>query len=154
MSLPLNDVATAKQSFPVTDPNCSRQGNASADLKKHAFTDFNHGMIVKLADATQTTRSMSNDEYVVQDIHDILQSYYKVSRKTFVDSVSKQAAVHYLLRSEESPLALFSPVFVSRLSAADLEELAGEAPRLQRARAQLTKEMASLVAATKILARA
>ena len=97
---------------------------------------------------------MSNENFVVQDIHDILQSFYKVSRKTFVDNVCKQAAMHYLLQCEESPLALFSPIFVSRLSPSDLEELAGEAPGLKRSRAQLTKEMTSLVAAMKILARA
>ncbi|KAK4898291.1 hypothetical protein LTR49_027855 [Elasticomyces elasticus] len=77
----------------------SRQGNASANVKNHAFNNGSHGMVVRLADATQTTHSMSNDEYVVQDIHDILHSYYTVSRKTFVDSVCKLAAVHYLLQS-------------------------------------------------------
>lgn len=111
-------------------------------------------MVVRLEHATQTTRSMSNEEYVVQDIHDILQSYYKVSRKTFVDSVCKQAAVYHLLQCHDSPLALFSPVFVTQLSTAELEELAGEALGLKRSRAQLTKEMTSLVAAMKILARA
>ncbi|KAK3628741.1 hypothetical protein LTR56_018462 [Elasticomyces elasticus] len=132
----------------------SRQGNASANVKKHAFNNGSHGMVIRLADATQSTRPMSNDEYAVQDIHDILQSYYKVSRKTFVDSVCKQAAVHYFLQWEKSPLALFSPVFVSRLFTTDLEELAGEAPSLRKSRARLTKEMTSLVVAMKILARA
>jgi len=109
-------------------------------------------MVVRLEQATQSTRSMSNEEYVVQDIHDILQSYYKVSRKTFVDNVCKQAVVHHLLQCEDNPLALFSPVFVSQLSSVELEELAGEAPRSKRSRIALTKEMKSLGAAIKILA--
>jgi hypothetical protein len=96
---------------------------------------------------------MSNDEHVIQEIHDILQAYYKVSRKTFVDSVCKQAAMFYLLRSPDGPLALFSPGFVIQLSTSALEEIAGEEPALKRSRAQLTKEIGSLAQAVKILAR-
>jgi hypothetical protein len=96
---------------------------------------------------------MSNEQHVIQDIHDILESYYKVSRKTFVDSVCKQAAIHHLLRSEEGPLALFSPTFVSQLSPSALEEIAGEAPVLKRTRTQLTKEITSLTQAMKILVK-
>ncbi|OQN95383.1 hypothetical protein B0A48_18618 [Cryoendolithus antarcticus] len=132
----------------------SRQGHFTINIEKHAFHNGSHGRVVRLEHATQTTRSMSNEDYVMQDIHDILQSYYKVSRKTFVDSVCKQAVLHHLLQCEESPLALFSPIFVSQLSMTELEELAGEAPALKRSRSQLTKEMTSLLAAMKILARA
>ncbi|KAK3074249.1 hypothetical protein LTR53_003472 [Teratosphaeriaceae sp. CCFEE 6253] len=134
-----------------------RQERATAQLKESAFDPggpLNHGKVVKLDQVLQATRSMSNEDYIVQDVHDILQSYYKVSRKTFVDSVCKQATVHCLLSCEESPLALFSPVFVSQLSSSALEEIAGEAPSVKRARVQLNKEKVSLVAAMKILARA
>jgi hypothetical protein len=95
---------------------------------------------------------MSNENFVVQDIHDILQSYYKVSRKTFVDSVCRQAAIHYLLQYDEGPLTLFSPVFVSQLSPMELDELVGEEPGLKRARVQLNKDKKSLMEAMKILA--
>lgn len=110
-------------------------------------------MVVRLEHAT-ATRYMSNEEHITQDIHDILQSYYKVSRKTLVDNVCKQAVQHYLLQCEDSPLALFSPVFVSELSTEALEEIAGEAPALKRTRAQLKSEIASLEDAVKILGRA
>jgi hypothetical protein len=89
--------------------------------------------VVRLEHATPSARPMSNDYFVVQDIHDILQSYYKVSRKTFVDSVCRQAAIHYLLQYDEGPLTLFSPVFVSQLSPMELDELVGEEPGLKRA---------------------
>jgi hypothetical protein len=97
---------------------------------------------------------MSNEDHMVQDIHDILRSYYKVTRKTIVDCIGKHSAVHYLLRYEDNPLALFSPTFVSELSPIELEEIAGEAPAVKRTRAQLTKEITSLTEAIKILARA
>jgi hypothetical protein len=64
-------------------------------------------MVVRLEHASQPVRSMSNEQHVVQDIHDILESYYKVCRKTFVDSVCRQSVIHYLLECDESPLALF-----------------------------------------------
>jgi hypothetical protein len=110
-------------------------------------------MVVRLEHASQPVRSMSNEQHVVQDIHDILKSYYKVCRKTFVDSVCRQSVIHYLSECDEGPLALFSPMFVSQLSADALEEIAGEAPGLKRSRAQLTKEVASLAEAVKILAK-
>ena len=110
-------------------------------------------MVIRLEHASQPVRSMSNEQHVVQDIHDILKSYYKVCRKTFVDSVCRQSVIHYLLECEEGQLALFSPVFVSQLSADALEEIAGEAPGLKRSRAQMTKEVASLLKAVKILAK-
>lgn len=110
-------------------------------------------MVVRLEHASQPVRSMSNEQHIVQDIHDILKSYYKVCRKTFVDNVCKQSVIHYLLECDESPLAFFSPTFVSQLPAEALEEIAGEAPGLKRSRAQLTKEVASLAKAVRIFAR-
>lgn len=132
----------------------SRQGNATANVKKNAFHNGSHGLVVRLEHATQTTCSMSNEEHLVQDIHDILRSYYKVSRKTFVDNVCKQAVVHYLLQCEESPLALFSPILVTQFSTDALEEIAGEAPGLKRSRLGLSKEITSLARAMKIVAKA
>ena len=129
------------------------QQKATAHVKNKAFVDRNYDMVVRLDDAVQPVRSMSNEQHVVQDIHDILESYYKVCRKTFVDSVCRQAVVHFLLESDEGPLALLSPVYVSQLSAGALEDIAGEDSALKQTRAQLTKEMASLAEAVKILAR-
>lgn len=105
-------------------------------------------------DQVLQTQTMDNDEHVILEIHDILHAYYKVSRKTFVDNVCKQAVMHYLLHPEKGPLALLSPTFVAKLSPAQLEDIAGEEPELKRRREQFTKEVASLREAVKILARA
>ncbi|KAI0570344.1 Interferon-induced GTP-binding protein mx2 [Pyrenophora tritici-repentis] len=131
----------------------SRQEKVTAHVKKNAFHNGSHSMVVRLEHASQPVRSMSNEQHVVQDIHDILKSYYKVCRKTFVDSICRQSVIHFLLECDECPLALFSPMFVSQLSADALEEIAGEAPGLKRSRAQLTKEVASLAKAVRILTR-
>ncbi|SMY28870.1 unnamed protein product [Zymoseptoria tritici ST99CH_1A5] len=142
----------------------SRQGKIMAGMKRKASQITSFGQpsgfgsnmdeaVVQMKDLESHVKNMSNDEHVINDIHDILKSYYKVSRKTFVDNICKQAASHYLLHCETSPLALFSPVWVSELSATELEEIAGEAPGLKRMRIQLAKEVDSLREAMKILAR-
>lgn len=101
-----------------------------ARLKQHAFHDPRHGEIVKLNQAMHS-HAMSNDDYVILQIHDILESYYKVSRKTFVDNICKMAVMHFLLNADEGPLALLSPEFVSRLSSTQLEDIVGEAPAMK-----------------------
>lgn len=112
------------------------------------------GRVVPL-DSVKKVYSMSNEVHIIQEIHDILQSYYKVNRKTFVDSICKQVCGHFLLTGpDESPLNLFSPIFVSLLSVEELEAIAGESPSLKRTRAQLRKEIGSLTEAKKVLAKA
>lgn len=103
-------------------------------------------MVVRLETAIQTT-SMSNDDHVILEIHDILKSYYKVTRKTFVDNVCKQAVIHHLLSAEEGPLALVSPNFVNQLSPTQLEEIAGEAPAVK------VKSISQLIATRSPLTR-
>jgi hypothetical protein len=82
-----------------------------------------------------------------------LQSYHKVCLKTFVDNVCRQSTLHFLLQCPDSPLKLFSPVFVTQLSSGELEELVGEEPGIRRSRVQLNKDKKSLLEAMKILAR-
>lgn len=130
----------------------SRQAEAAENIEKNAIDGCSHGRVVPVKHAVQSTVSMSNEKHVVQDIHDILQSYYKVCRKTFVDNVCRQAVIFHLLECDESPLALFSPVFVSQLPDGVLNEIAGEESGLRKMRAQLTKEIASLTKAA-IIAR-
>lgn len=131
----------------------SRRAKLVASMKAKKVTSNTYGQVVRLEDIKTQVNNMSNDEYAVLDIHDILKSYYKVSRKTFVDNVCNQAASYSLLHCEDSPIALFSPIWVSQLSSMELEEIAGEAPIVRRSRIQVTKEVESLREAMKILAR-
>lgn len=121
-------------------------------MQEFSFDDCKHGSVVRLSDAKRT-HPMSNTDHIVRDIHDILHSYYKVARKRFVDNVVKQATDHFLVTGPETPLHLFSPSFVSSLTTEELEHVAGEAPRVKRERARLTKEIASLTEGRSILLR-
>ena len=69
---------------------------------------------------------MSNVEHIVQEIHDILKSYYEVARKRFADSLCMQAADYHLVTGPRTPLKLFSPSFVHKLTPDQLEDIAGE----------------------------
>jgi hypothetical protein len=119
-------------------------------MSRVSIKDCSHGPVVRLADM-MSSHPMSNTEHVVQDLHDILFSYYKVARKRFVDSVCMQATDHYLVNGPKTPLTLFSPTFVSSLNAEQLEIIAGEDQGTRRTRSNIKKEIASLEEAKKIL---
>jgi hypothetical protein len=105
---------------------------------------------VRIDDVVET-RLISNTEHVVQEVHDILESYYKVARKRFVDNLCMQAADYHLVTGPDSPLRLFSPSFVTSLTEEQLMEIAGEDAALQRKRTALKKKIADLEAGKKVL---
>lgn len=93
---------------------------------------------------------MSNTTHTAQDIHDILESYYEVSLKRFVDAVIMQAAHYYLLTGPKTPLKLISPSYVHNLSESQLADIAGEDFNVRRKGEQLQNEIAELEKARKI----
>lgn len=92
-----------------------------------------------------------NVDNVCQDVHDILQSYYSVSRKRFVDMVGQYVVYHFLLERGDSPLRLFNTKLVLELSDDKLEAIAGEDARIMYERERLGREVKSLKAAVAIL---
>jgi hypothetical protein len=119
-------------------------------LSERAFSDCSHGDVVRLEDIVQN-HPLSNDDHIIREIHDILKSYYKLSRKRFVDNIRMQAADFHLLTGPETPLKLFSPKFVASLTAAQLEDIAGEELGMKRRRAKLEKEIELLEEGMRIL---
>ncbi|KAL4963472.1 dynamin family protein [Aspergillus stella-maris] len=109
------------------------------------------GKVVRLEDIKLAMPGFSNRDYMVQQIHDILQAYYNVAQARFVDNVVMQSANYYLLSGPKSPMRLLSPTFVYRLSDQELEDIAGEDPVIHRQRMQLSKEIEDLEVAKKIL---
>ncbi|KAK8159573.1 P-loop containing nucleoside triphosphate hydrolase protein [Phyllosticta citrichinensis] len=108
--------------------------------------------VVRLDDLGKS-HPMSNTEHIVQDLHDILAAYYKVALKRVVDIVSMQAASYYLVLGPNTPLTLFSPALVGRLTDSELEEIAGEDPSQKRKREELQKEFNGLEKGKKILSQ-
>ncbi len=121
------------------------EGQAS-DVK---FTSGNRKMVS--IDAVISSVPMGNMEHTVEDIHAILESYYKVARKRFVDVVCMQAADHFLVTGPDNPLRLFTPSFVHRLSLDSLNLIAGEDAVSKRTRNVLNHELNCLKAGKKLL---
>ncbi|KAF2181462.1 hypothetical protein K469DRAFT_691959 [Zopfia rhizophila CBS 207.26] len=92
-----------------------------------------------------------NAQQVREDILDILASYYKVSRKCFVDVICKQVVSHFLLEGDESPLKIFRPELIMGLDDEQLETIAGEDEETKRQRSMLESEIKNLEAAMKVL---
>ncbi|KAL4816785.1 P-loop containing nucleoside triphosphate hydrolase protein [Aspergillus spinulosporus] len=109
------------------------------------------GKVVRVEDIKAAIPGIGNREYMVQQIHDILQSYYNVAVNRFIDNVCMQSANYFLLSGPNSPLKLLSPTFVYRLSDQELADIVGEDPVIHRQRLQLLKEIEELEVAKKIL---
>ena len=128
----------------------SRQKRLRDAMAKKAVQDSHRGQVVRLNDIVDH-HDMSNSQHTVQDIRDILQSYYKVARKRFVDNVCMQAADHHLVTGAEAPMKLFSATWVNALSDDRLEDIAGEDMNSRRRRQQLRKEIKYLEAGRAVL---
>ena len=103
--------------------------------------------------AERPSKNLSNTDYTLHEIHDILKSYYDVACSRFVDNVCAQAAGHFLVLGPEdkTPLGLFSPKYVLGLSEEQLEDIAGEESHRKTLRQSLRKEIADLEAGRKII---
>ncbi|CAH0019345.1 unnamed protein product, partial [Clonostachys rhizophaga] len=64
----------------------SRAERVKRQLESQVLKNEYLGPVVRLDDIVQT-HPLSNNEQVVQEIHDILKSYYELARKRFVDNV-------------------------------------------------------------------
>ncbi|OQE16540.1 hypothetical protein PENFLA_c027G00286 [Penicillium flavigenum] len=127
-----------------------RQKRMYSTAAKKTFDVCKHGEVVRLTDLAHQ-HHMSNIEHTVRDIHDILDSYYKVAGKRFLDTVCMHAADHYLVTGPEAPMKLLSPSWVNDLSNERLEEIVGEDSALKRRRRQLQKEIEDLEAGMAVL---
>ncbi|KAJ4414653.1 hypothetical protein N0V85_003047 [Neurospora sp. IMI 360204] len=107
--------------------------------------------IVKFDQVKSAITNKSNQDHAQEDIHDILKSYYKVSRRRFVDNVWLYAVDHHLLSGANSPLTLFSEQWVLGLDEDSLNAIAGESRSTRDKRKELTKKIADLEEALRIL---
>lgn len=110
-------------------------------------TSTMEGPMIRLASLGALDMTKSNPEQVREYLHDILESYYKVSVKRFVDTICQQVIDHFLLNGKDSPLHVFSTDLVFDLSADTLEMIASEDQATKQERERLRTEMERLEAA-------
>ncbi|KXH66213.1 interferon-induced GTP-binding protein Mx1 [Colletotrichum salicis] len=106
---------------------------------------------VPLSKIGQHAVDKDNGQQVCEDILDTLMSYYKVSRKRFVDVICQQVVFHLMLEGDGSPLKIFNPELIMNLDTEQLEQIAGEDAESKHQRHVLKREMESLEAALKVL---
>ncbi|KAK7977090.1 interferon-induced GTP-binding protein Mx1 [Apiospora saccharicola] len=111
----------------------------------------NNEKCVALSDVKNYAQNKNNASHVCEDILDTLTSYYKVSRKRFVDVICQQVVFHFLLEGEQSPLKVMGPELVMCLSLDELEIIAGEDSESQRQRKALVERKERLETALKVL---
>ncbi|KAL6719642.1 hypothetical protein ACLMJK_001563 [Lecanora helva] len=129
----------------------SRNAQTKAQLQRFAFWDpAQKSETVKLDQILNSKSNASNEQNTIDDLHDILKSYYKVARKRFVDTVCMQAADFYLVTGPDAPTKVFSPTFVGGLTPEQLESIAGEDLLTKRKRIELTRKIENLEVGRKI----
>ncbi|RCI14100.1 hypothetical protein L249_8074 [Ophiocordyceps polyrhachis-furcata BCC 54312] len=106
---------------------------------------------ISASEIDKCVTQMSNKDQVCEDILDTLASYYKVSRKRFVDVICQQVISHFLLNGRDSPLNLFCPDLIMGLDDDQLEAIAGEDDVSKQQRQALEREVKSLEAALQVL---
>ncbi|KAK4130568.1 hypothetical protein BT67DRAFT_390895 [Trichocladium antarcticum] len=100
---------------------------------------------------TNLVFNKSNPEQVKEDIHDILESYYKISCKRFVDVICRLVVESDLLERNGSPLKVLTPALISRMSDEQLDMIGGEEVATKRERKRLESDIKGLKAAKKVL---
>ena len=132
----------------------SRGTRIKEELRSHARKETDQlwpTLIIELDKVQSAIRQRSNAEYAAEDIHDILEAYYKVARKRFVDNIYHQAVDHCLLSGPKSPLVLFSEQWVLELDTEKLASIAGESHQTRDLRKRLRKTIQDLEGAIEIL---
>ncbi|KAL1885821.1 hypothetical protein Plec18167_001317 [Paecilomyces lecythidis] len=121
----------------------NRQKRCISEIEEKSFDDCSHGRVIRVDDLA-TQHHMSNEAHTVRDIHDILESYYKVARKRFVDNICMQAVDYSLVTGPNTPVQLFSSSLVTSFTKEQLDEIAGEETTLKHRRRQLAKQIEDL----------
>ncbi|KAG4257564.1 hypothetical protein FPRO03_13870 [Fusarium proliferatum] len=130
----------------------ARNDRINKALKKKAWNDENtEQQVVKLDDISSVVNNHSNTQHTAEEIHDILQAYYKVARKRFVDNIYHQAVDHCLLSGPSSPLILFCEQWVLDLTDEKLQLIASESRATQERRQILQTALQDLAEAIEIL---
>jgi Dynamin central region/Dynamin family len=141
------------------------QNMERATRSRHEALVKKHQSVHQYQDASRTLRTVSafdassylaashasNEQLTVKTIHDVLQAYYKVARKRFVDAVCMQVTDFHLISGPAACLKRFDAQYVLRLTPQQLEQIAGEDPSALERRVALEKEIEALKGGKEVL---
>ncbi|KAK7990359.1 interferon-induced GTP-binding protein Mx1 [Apiospora arundinis] len=116
------------------------------------YADPEKGVFISLKRLQNLSVTKSNSAQIVERIHDVLASYYKVARKRFVDVVCQQVVEYFLLSNDEKcPLQVFTSKFVRGLNEGQLDDIAGEDASVRDLRTKLGRDIGAFEGALEIL---
>ncbi|KAI0484720.1 P-loop containing nucleoside triphosphate hydrolase protein [Xylariaceae sp. FL0804] len=122
-----------------------------ADQSCIALVDGERGCFLNPKQLRQLAVNQTNSEHLREYMHDVLHSYYKVSRKRFVDVVCQQAVNHHLLAGRDSPLRVFRTEMVLGLNEEQLDMIAAEDAPVKLRRERLGRDIQNFEAALRVL---
>lgn len=100
--------------------------------------------VLNMDDVARVTETKTNAQYLFEEIHDKLQSYYRLAADRFMDNLFRQAVSYQLLTGPESPLTVFCQKWVVELDAEMLNRIAGEKEPARKRRQILNKKRKAL----------
>jgi len=80
----------------LTSHIAGRQQRFHANIQDKSLSNYKHNKVIRLDNIVQNY-PISNNDYAIQDLVKILQSYHKMACKRFVDSLRMQAANYHLI---------------------------------------------------------
>jgi hypothetical protein len=128
-----------------------RQDRFRKMAQAESYTSSTGVKLLPVTSVHDMVLNKENAQQVRDDILDVLASYYKVSRKRFVDNICRQVIGHFLLEGDGSPLKIFSSELVMRLKDDELELIAGEDAETKNQRLMLESDIKELEAAMEVL---
>ncbi|KAL8682057.1 MAG: hypothetical protein Q9186_001846 [Xanthomendoza sp. 1 TL-2023] len=86
---------------------------------------------------------MSNTQNLEDDIHDMLQSYYELALRDFIEFVTQQVVESYL-RDPKGPVLFFNPTYINSLEDGKIDELGAEDPDMVKDRMRKVEMLQNL----------
>ena len=133
----------------------ARAARVKEMLKKKAWISEKYQnddrFVVNLEDVAQVATAQTNAQYLEEEIHDKLKSYYHLAADRTMDNLFRHAVYYHLLKGPSSPLQVFSPTWVLDLDDDKLKAIAGEKEAAKKRRRSLNKNIKDLKSALDIL---
>ncbi|KAI1805267.1 P-loop containing nucleoside triphosphate hydrolase protein [Daldinia bambusicola] len=146
-----NDALQRAQSGRLVDALKELEAERTVNVTDGKKNHVEKGIFLNDAQMHNLTFNMANSEHVQEYMHDILKSYYKVSRKRFVDVVCQQVVNYHLLHGKCSPLKIFNTEMVLELTDEQLDAIAAEDIPVKRRREKLERDISSFQEAWRVL---
>ncbi|KAJ3498987.1 hypothetical protein NLG97_g696 [Lecanicillium saksenae] len=98
-----------------------------------------------------TLRDKDSGKHMIEEVHDLIKSYYEIAPDRFIDNVYLQSIAASLISEKDGPLGIFTDHWVLSLEPETLDAIAGESFHTREQRQILTKRVQDLTAAIAIL---